>query len=668
MGLCLSMPASSESEISEEVQSYIKKAFREYFECDTSEKALEYLDEAIKLDPNCLIAHVLRADELSHLNRLSEATQACEIALSIKPNDLFAKYMHARIKNKEYNIAHKQDLSTNSKEYVALLKQITKAKAITSYDYQAKGWAYEKLGDIESQVRMFVKSLQKEPDVYTAFQVGKIYFAKGEYQLAIHGFNIAVEEDPECFWAWGKLITSYERAGQNEKALEIALKVVELFPDNATAYHWVAVTYANFGEVEKREGNVAHARELYDESIKYYEKVLPLLPNCPLYHCTLAQTYYDRALEGDDIRAMESFNLAFELYKDPKNREGLESVHENIQRVFSTQRAELLKKLTVLNEVKLELPNDSDDPEVQALKKKVDEAKAEVKTINDEVVEILDIKSEATEDAVTLKASDVMALLATVKALERKVAELEAKAVTKDQVSHAISVNDSKEVYKANLAKITKDASANSYYEGFRHEMNGAWTQANLVLRGFTAGDSSKGQKVASILSFAASFIPFGGEAVSKTIDVISSSVSANQQKKAADKLVKIAPDSNACGELVLHLAMRMTLDEGKWKAIHDDTALKKTEGFWKGFKSKFGDVEKDLYNKAAAEGKKDACFLVKQIIKGKLEVGPKETFEERCCKALLGMTEEDNAELLQDVTLVGADSAVEVFGFDDAA
>jgi tetratricopeptide (TPR) repeat protein len=416
MGLCLSMPAMSEPEISEEVQSYINKGLAQNCADGTLEKALEYFDAAISLDPKCVIAHVKKANVLSHLNRLSEAAQVCENALSIEPTNLYAKYMLGRIKNKAYNIEYDQDLTTNSKEHLAFLKQITKTKAVTAYDYQAKGWAYEKLGDIDSQIRMFVKSLNKSPDVYTAFNVGKTYFDKGEYQLAIHGFNIAVEEDPECFNAWCKLINSHERAGQNEKAREIALDVVKRFPDNATAYHYVAATSANFGEAEEHKGDVSHARELYDESIEYHAKALKLLPNCPLYHCTLAQTYYDRALDGDDIRAMESFNLAFELYKDPKNHKGMEGAHESTKKVFSTQREELLKKLTVLNKVKLEeiAPGDTDaeDAAVQAINKRVVAVKAEIKVATDEAVEILDIKSEATADTVTLKVTEMTAIYA----------------------------------------------------------------------------------------------------------------------------------------------------------------------------------------------------------------------------------------------------------------
>lgn len=127
---------------------------------------------------------------------------------------------------------------------------------------------------------------------------GRLYSAKGLYEMAISQFTKAVEINPSCHEAYKEraLIYCLYLEEFHEEAVRDFTKAIELCPDDPFSYHGRGLIY--------------YARGLYDQALKDFSRVLELHPGWggSLYR-TRGEIYLNsgrfREAAEDFIRAVE---------------------------------------------------------------------------------------------------------------------------------------------------------------------------------------------------------------------------------------------------------------------------------------------------------------------------------------------------------------------------
>ena len=97
---------------------------------------------------------------------------------------------------------------------------------------------------------------------YDYLNSGLKKFASQEYEAASTDFNQAITIDPNFDLAYNALAETHNKLGNLDKAIEIALKYVEISPEDPVAHTALSRLYVQKGMIAEAEKELAISNQL----------------------------------------------------------------------------------------------------------------------------------------------------------------------------------------------------------------------------------------------------------------------------------------------------------------------------------------------------------------------------------------------------------------------
>ena len=163
-------------------------------------KVIEYLNEAIRLEPDFAYAYINRGLAYRSLGQYQQAFQDYNKAIRLKPNDADA--------------------------------------------YIGRGNTYDKLGQYQRAFQDYNKAIRLKPDSADAYyNRGLAYYKLSQYQQAIQDLNEAIRLKPDDTDTYNNRGLAYDKLGQYQLAFQDYSEAIRLKPDYADAYNNRGVAY-----------------------------------------------------------------------------------------------------------------------------------------------------------------------------------------------------------------------------------------------------------------------------------------------------------------------------------------------------------------------------------------------------------------------------------------
>jgi tetratricopeptide (TPR) repeat protein len=214
------------------------------------EKGLEYLHEAVRIDPGepfayaglahgyIEIAHGPLATDDALVKAEAAAKQAIKLdsAIALNYSNLGALYFYKLWRMDEVE------------KYFIKALQLDPNHAMTHYHYS---WALYVLGRMEEAIKEHKLAQKYDPfnPQHTAW-LGGLYYYDGQYEEAIRVVNEAFEIQKDYVISYYILGKSYLALGKTKEAIETHKKLTELYPWWTSA---LGCTYAEVGRKEEAE-------------------------------------------------------------------------------------------------------------------------------------------------------------------------------------------------------------------------------------------------------------------------------------------------------------------------------------------------------------------------------------------------------------------------------
>ena len=171
-------------------------------------KAIEYLNEAIRLKPDYARAYVGRGIAYVSLGQRQRAIKDFNKAIGLQP---------------DYALS-----------------------------YYNRGVAYKDLGQYERAIEDFNNALRLKPDYANVYHYRGVAYARlGQNQRAIEDYNEALRLKPDYPKAYNNLGVAYYGLGQYERAIEDFNEAILLKPDYAEAYDNRGAAYLIMGNTAR---------------------------------------------------------------------------------------------------------------------------------------------------------------------------------------------------------------------------------------------------------------------------------------------------------------------------------------------------------------------------------------------------------------------------------
>jgi serine/threonine protein kinase/Tfp pilus assembly protein PilF len=233
---------------------------RESYEKFYNEEAKRYLEKAVELDPQFAVAYLY----LSHV------------------------YSELQLRGDE-----RIELVRKAKEHSEKATEKERLYILAQYASTIEGDS-EKRTQI---IKELVKQYPNEKDAH--FELGLIYYHRGEYSEAIEEFRKALELAPTDGYILNQLGYSYSAKGEYANAVECFKKYAALYPEEANPVDSMAEQYFRMGHL--------------DEAIANYKKVLEIRPDFGVGY----RVAYMYALKEEYIESMRWLDYDLESVSGP---------------------------------------------------------------------------------------------------------------------------------------------------------------------------------------------------------------------------------------------------------------------------------------------------------------------------------------------------------------
>ncbi len=256
----------------------------DYIDVGEYEKAIEYFDKAIELNPNYPTAFYSRGIAYMNLGQYERAIEEFNEAITHDPNYVVAYY------NRGVAYAFLNQYERAIEDYNKALELNPNYETLDPiYEaYYNRGVAYAFLKQYERAIEDFNKAIELNPNYAIAYYSrGIAYMNLSQYERAIEDHNKAITLDPnyEAYYNRG---VAYAFLNQYARAIEDYNKAIALNPNNAEAYNNRGVAYAFLNQYERAIGD--------------YNKAIALDPN-------FAMAYDNREIARSKLEEQTFFPL-----------------------------------------------------------------------------------------------------------------------------------------------------------------------------------------------------------------------------------------------------------------------------------------------------------------------------------------------------------------------
>lgn len=314
-------------------EEYMRATGRFYFglkrqEKERHEKAVEYYDQAIELNPRFTSAYNNRGISKIKLNRLQGAIADFDQSMKLNstlaephlnrgiaklklddPEGAMEDYERAMEINPRYAgpYLYRGFIKCKSQEWYEAIKDFDRAvelKPDFAEAYNYRGGAKEKLGDVGGAIRDFDKVIELRPE--SVKQLVEAYNARGTLKMeklnnleeALQDFSSAIELDSQCAKAYSNRAVAKDNMGRHEEAVEDYDHIIEEIDSE------YAAAYLNRGIAK-----VVRLGQL-QEGIEDYDTAIRLDPS-------FAKAYYNRGIARSKLNqpkeAVADFDKAIAL-------------------------------------------------------------------------------------------------------------------------------------------------------------------------------------------------------------------------------------------------------------------------------------------------------------------------------------------------------------------
>jgi tetratricopeptide (TPR) repeat protein len=274
---------------------------------DEQMSARIYLEKAVKLNPSYLDGYVKLADIYANQRDYTAAAAAYKKVTELDASRAdaffgmgsvlmrqtkFKEAVEALEKAIALNVANKEvqfDLGTAYEELQefdkaagAYEKFIALAPAVTWTAYLRLGICRTKLGQFDAAIAAFLEAQKAQPkDLKVNFTLAEAYEKAGQLEKAEAVYNILAELNPaEAKTYHRQSFRIYDVAGNYERAITPAKKVVDLEPKNETNYYYLGLTYFKL--------------QKYDEAIAAFQQGLAVKPDFAHAWFQIGSAYFNQ--------------------------------------------------------------------------------------------------------------------------------------------------------------------------------------------------------------------------------------------------------------------------------------------------------------------------------------------------------------------------------------
>lgn len=230
--------------------------------CDT-DTAEKMLKKVIKMNPEMAKAH--KDLGIIYLNKrlFDYAEDEFKTALKLAPNDFevlfeYGNYLYSVSKNTEADRFYGEALEVDSNNVLALtfmgLNKLILNQLDDAYEYIMKAVKLEPnheyvqfcvgrilyaRSEYEEAKRYLVRAVEQNPDIETQNTLALTYFKLEQYEQALNIFKNINAKRPQNISVLMEIAKCYEALQDIDSALEYLDKVVSIFPDNEEAHEMI---------------------------------------------------------------------------------------------------------------------------------------------------------------------------------------------------------------------------------------------------------------------------------------------------------------------------------------------------------------------------------------------------------------------------------------------
>ena len=235
-----------------------------------SKKAIEYLNNAIKLQPDLGLAYKGRGLFYCTIGQYQRGIKDLNEVIRLQPDDSNA-YDIRGLAYGRYLGQHRLAIE-NYNEAIRL-------KPDNADAYLNRGVAYDGLGQHQRAIEDYNEAIRIKPNFALAYvNRGVAYDGLGQFQRVIEDCNVAIRLQPDDVEAYRNRGLTFNKLGKYERAIDDYTKVISLKPDDVGAYY--------------SRGN-AYGRDLgqYQRAIEDFNKAISLKPDYASAYVNRGLTY-----------------------------------------------------------------------------------------------------------------------------------------------------------------------------------------------------------------------------------------------------------------------------------------------------------------------------------------------------------------------------------------
>ena len=170
------------------------------------EKSIEYLTQAIRLDPDFAPSYLPRGMAYDDLKQFDNAIADYDHAILLNPNDVAAYFSRGRAYF--FNFKHYEHAIQDFNQAIRLDPKLTRA-------YGLRGIAYFALKQYERAIQDFDQVIRLDPNFVTAFLYrGRSNYSLGQYNIAISDYDQAIRLSPSDASAYNNRGVAYLASNQ----------------------------------------------------------------------------------------------------------------------------------------------------------------------------------------------------------------------------------------------------------------------------------------------------------------------------------------------------------------------------------------------------------------------------------------------------------------------
>ncbi len=218
------------------------------------QKAIEYLNEAIRLKPAYAAAYLQRGIAYRDLGQHQRAIEDFNETIRLKPADLAEAYVN------------RGDVYVNLGQHQRAIEDFNEAirlKPTDAFAYDSRGIAYGNMERYDEAIQSFRQAVRINPGYVNAwYSLGIAYSDLKRYSDAIDSYLQAVRINPEFTKAWYNLGIAYDDIKRYNDAIKAYRQAIQIDPEYANAWYNLAISCFHSGNRAATQEAVQELRRL----------------------------------------------------------------------------------------------------------------------------------------------------------------------------------------------------------------------------------------------------------------------------------------------------------------------------------------------------------------------------------------------------------------------